>query len=145
MSTVNTQVSDSVTETIANVLGNAPAEGFGLLDTVMAETVGMLMHGAVNNQTNAQMIGNATVTATCARMLAVPVPNCGKNPPVTSPSTSPNNPFSPVGSPNSEARKAEDALKALNQEANAQGSNANQAQQTLEALARAARESGPQS
>ncbi|HEV2273072.1 MAG TPA: RebB family R body protein [Acidobacteriaceae bacterium] len=70
--TVNSQITDSVTQAIAAVVGNAPSETKGLLDTLMAETVGMAMYNAVTNQHNAQMVSNAAVTAACARMLRTP-------------------------------------------------------------------------
>lgn len=96
MSTVNSQITDSVSTTISSVLGNAPAEGFALLDTVMAETVGMMMHNAVNAQQNSQMVSNAAVTATCAKMLQVQPPSSSRS----SPSSPPLPPiFSPPGSP----------------------------------------------
>jgi hypothetical protein len=101
MSTVNTQINDSVVDALNHTLGNAPAEGMGLLDTVMAETVGMLMHNAVSAQQNSQMIGNAALTATCAKMLEVPFPSPSKTKPVHpgSPDVTPGSPAS--GSPDS--------------------------------------------
>lgn len=45
----------------------------GLLDTVMAETLGMSLHNAVMTQQNAQMSATAAVTATCAKMLQMPL------------------------------------------------------------------------
>jgi hypothetical protein len=72
--TVNSQITDSVTQTIAAVLGNSSAETKSMLDTLMAETVGMAMYNAVNNQHNAQMVSNASTTAACARMLKTPFP-----------------------------------------------------------------------
>ena len=92
MSAVNSQISDSVSDAVATILGNAPSQGFSLLDTVMAETVGMMMHNAVTAQQNAQMIGNAAVTATCAKMLqaqASSSPGPTPSPPIFSPPSSP--------------------------------------------------------
>ncbi len=67
--TVNSQITDSVTQSIAAILGNSSAETKSMLDALMAETVGMAMYNAVTNQHNAQMVGNASMTAACARML----------------------------------------------------------------------------
>lgn len=67
--TVNSQVTDSVTQSFAGLISAAPAHNMGLLDTVMAEAMGMAMHNAVHTQHQAQMTGNATVSATCALIL----------------------------------------------------------------------------
>ena len=50
-----------------------------LLDTVMAETVGMAMHHAVTAQNNARMVTSAAVTATCARLINTPTAPAGTN------------------------------------------------------------------
>lgn len=71
-SVVNAQITDSISQTIAAVVGNSPAETKSMLDTLMAETIGMAMYNAVTNQHNAQMVSNASMTASCARMLKTP-------------------------------------------------------------------------
>lgn len=71
---VNDQIVDSVTGTATLLTGQAPSNAFGMLDTVMVETLGMAMYNAVNRQQNAGMTGNAAVTAACARMLQTPIP-----------------------------------------------------------------------
>jgi hypothetical protein len=71
--TVNHQITDSVTQTMAHVVGHSPSETKSMLDALMAETIGMAMYNAVTNQHNAQVVGNATVIAACARMLKAPV------------------------------------------------------------------------
>lgn len=115
MSAVNSQINDSVSTTIAEVLGNAPAQAFGMLDTVMAETVGMLMHNAVTAQQNAQMTGNAAVTATCAKMLSVqptsPAAKKTSPPPFTPPIFSP--PGSPANPVRSQGAAAKEAIQNL--------------------------------
>ena len=67
--TVNTMITDAVTQSVASVLGNSPAGTKSMLDALMAETLGMAMYNAVANQHNAQMTGNASTTAACVRML----------------------------------------------------------------------------
>jgi hypothetical protein len=69
---VNSQITDSVTQVMTHVVGHAPSETKGMLDTLMAETIGMAMYNAVTNQHNAQMASNASVIAACARMLKSP-------------------------------------------------------------------------
>lgn len=71
--TVNDQITDSFTQTTTHVVGNSPSETKSMLDTLMAETIGMAMYNAVTNQHNAQMVSNATVIAACARMLKAPI------------------------------------------------------------------------
>lgn len=68
---VNSQITDSVTQANTNAIGQGPAQSMSMIDAVMAETLGMSMHNAVNAQHNSQMIGTASTTSTCARMLAM--------------------------------------------------------------------------
>lgn len=142
MSSVNSQINDSVSSTIATVLGNAPAQGFGLLDTVMAETVGMMMHNAVTAQQNAQMVGNAAVTATCAKMLQVQPPG-GKSKKTTPPPFSPPI-FSPPGSSNSpinqNAQAAKTAIDNLNKELKTSTADEAKARAALQELSDVAKE-----
>jgi hypothetical protein len=72
--TVNSQIVDSMTGVVTLLSGQAPAQSFGLLDAVMAETLGMAMHNAVSRQQGASVISSAAITAACAKMLAVPFP-----------------------------------------------------------------------
>ncbi len=67
--TVNSQITDSITQVNSNAIGNAASQSMAMLDAVMAETLGMSMHNAVNAQHNSQMIGAASTTSTCAKML----------------------------------------------------------------------------
>lgn len=73
-STVNSQVTDSVTQVDTLMLANSASESMSLLDLVSAETLGMSMHNAVSSQQNSQMSASAAVTASCAKMLAVSPP-----------------------------------------------------------------------
>jgi hypothetical protein len=70
--TVNSQITDSVTQVDTTILGNAPAQSTGMLDAVMAESIGMAMYNAVTTQHNSQMVASAAVAAACARMLKSP-------------------------------------------------------------------------
>lgn len=74
LGTVNSQIVDSMTGVVTLLSGQAPSQSFGLLDAVMAETLGMAMHNAVSRQQGASVIGSAAVTAACAKMLTVPFP-----------------------------------------------------------------------
>jgi len=70
-SSVNDQVTDSVTQNISLLTGSAASQGVGMVDVVSAETIGMFMHNAITSQQNSQLTSNASVTATCARMLSI--------------------------------------------------------------------------
>jgi len=68
---VNTQIRDSVQFANHTVTGHAASQSASMLDTLMAETIGMAMYNAVNTQHNAQMVSSAAVAASCAKMLKV--------------------------------------------------------------------------
>lgn len=74
MSTLNTQIVDGVVQLDELAVSSSASSSQGMLDAVMAETIGMLMHNAVSGQHNAQMVGTAAVTAVCAQMLRLPSP-----------------------------------------------------------------------
>ena len=80
----NSQIVDSVCETELEVLGHSPKLAMAYLDTLMAETTGLMMNQAVVSQQNAQTAGNASLTATCAKILRVPT-----NRPLPQPATAP--------------------------------------------------------
>ncbi len=67
--TVNDRVTDSVSSVVTLLTGQSPSQAFGMLDAVMAETLGMAMHNAVGRQQGAGMVSSAAVTAACAKML----------------------------------------------------------------------------
>jgi hypothetical protein len=68
---VNSQITDSITQVNTSAIGQCSAQSMAMLNTVMAETLGMSMHNAVNAQHNSQMTGAASTTSTCARMLNI--------------------------------------------------------------------------
>ncbi len=72
--TVNGRIIDSTAAVATLMTGQAPSQSFGMLDTVMVETMAMAMYNAVTRQQNAGMVSSAAVTATCAKMLAVQPP-----------------------------------------------------------------------
>jgi hypothetical protein len=82
---VNDQIVDSVAGVATLATGQAPSNAFGMLDTVMVETMAMAMYNAVSRQQNAGMTTNAAVTAACAKMLAVPMPMPSPPPPPATP------------------------------------------------------------
>ena len=62
---------DSVNDLRQSLQGGSASPTVAILNNVMAETMGMSMHNAITAQHNAQMIGNASTTSTCARLLSV--------------------------------------------------------------------------
>ena len=83
MSTLNDQVVDGVAQTDELTAGIAAPCSQALVDTVMSETIGMLMHNAVTSQHNAQMVGAAAVTSACGYLLRVAPQTPAQNPKVT--------------------------------------------------------------
>jgi len=71
---VNSQITDSVSQVNALVLGESATESMSMIEIVTAETLGMSMHNAVTAQQNSQMSANASITASCARMLQAQMP-----------------------------------------------------------------------
>ncbi|HEU0099461.1 MAG TPA: RebB family R body protein [Allosphingosinicella sp.] len=69
---VNGQIVDSVADVVTLSSGIAPTQAFGMLDSVMTETLGMAMYNAVSRQQGSSMIGSAATTAVCAKMLSTP-------------------------------------------------------------------------
>lgn len=69
--TTNDVITDSVTQTNTLLTGLAAPHGMALVDITSAETMGMAMHNAISAQQNAQLTTNASVTATCAKMLSI--------------------------------------------------------------------------
>ncbi len=99
-STVNSQITDSVTQGNTTVVGQSVSVTQGMLDTVMAETIGMGLYNAVSAQQSSQMTSHAAVTTACARMLQAPIPI--KTPPPTPP---PEKSVTPLEEPTPESRE----------------------------------------
>jgi hypothetical protein len=132
-STVNSQITDSVSQSSAATIGQAAAESFAILDVVMAETLGMGMHNAVSAQHGMQLVSSAAVTATCARMLGAEGPTV-----VVSPSTSPAPQASPLSGPldpsaiiNSASAEAQKAIAELKKNVDSATKNSSAADTAL--------------
>jgi len=92
---INTQMTEAVTHGQITNIDEAPVQSFAILDVVMAETIGMGMHNAINAQHNMQMMASAAVTATCARMINGQVPDISAPQPADSGTTT-RPPVSPI-------------------------------------------------
>jgi len=88
-STVNSQITDSISQVVTLLTGQAPSQSFGMMDAVMLETLGMAMHNAVTRQQYAHMTSTAAVTAACAKMLQAPFPIAPPPPPAPPPAVHP--------------------------------------------------------
>lgn len=78
MSSVNDQITDSVSQINALLTGGAPSQSMGMLDVTSTETMGMSMFNAVTAQQNSQTAAGAALTASCAKMLrteSIPEPH----------------------------------------------------------------------
>ena len=65
---VNSQITDSVTQTNVEVLASSPATASGLLLQTMAASLGLAFQNAVSNQQNMNNISSA-VTTRCVETL----------------------------------------------------------------------------
>jgi hypothetical protein len=60
---VNSQITDSVTQASVNVLGDAPAVAIGSLYQTAAAAAGQAIQNAVTNQQNLNILAEAVTTA----------------------------------------------------------------------------------
>lgn len=65
---VNSQITDSVTQSNVEVLASAPAQAMGTLYQSLAHATGLAMQNAVSNQQEANSIA-AAVTTMCVKSL----------------------------------------------------------------------------
>ncbi len=135
-SSVNDQIIDSVTSNWQATSSNAPASSISITDLVMAETISMGMHNAVNTQHSSQMTGAAAVTATCARIIN------GNKQPVINVNAEPNAPVSPLTQKElaviiAQAQaEAQQAIEMLNASVDKAEKNVEKAKAALEQLAK---------
>jgi hypothetical protein len=72
MSSVNDQITDSVSQMQMLLTGGAPSQAMGMLDIAGTETIGMSMFNAITAQQNSQTSAGAALNASCAKMLRTP-------------------------------------------------------------------------
>jgi len=137
--TVNSQITDSVTQVVSLLTGEAPSQSMGMLDTVLLETLGMAMHNAVSRQQHSHMTSAAAVTAACARMLQArppgPPPPPPPKPPVVHPVPSPGGVAVDIARNTAEAERS---VEALRRDAATSGAETAAVQAGLDAIAKAA-------
>ncbi|MBL9101221.1 MAG: RebB family R body protein [Myxococcales bacterium] len=137
---VNSQITDAVTQTSTLVAAQGVSSAMSILDVVLAETLGMAMHNAVFRQQQSQVTNSAAITAACAKMLQAPFP-IKPPPPPPSPSPPPSGLPPPVDPASDIARHfvdAQTAITALQRDQSASSSNAATAGKDLDALAKQA-------
>ena len=71
--TVNSQITDAVTQANTSAIGLAPPLSMALTYMAMADSVGKLMENAVAGQQNGSTIGGAATAVTCATIIAFAV------------------------------------------------------------------------
>lgn len=67
--TVNTQISDAVTQTNVKVLGEAPAEALGIAYQALAHSTGLAMENAMQVQGGMQQIANSATSVASTLIL----------------------------------------------------------------------------
>lgn len=66
---VNSQITDSVTQTNVKVVGEAPAQAMGLVYQTMAHSISLSMQNAMQAQASLQTINNAVTSSACRMIL----------------------------------------------------------------------------
>lgn len=64
-------VFSSVADLQKLIRGSSNSQSTAMLNSVMADTIGMTMYNAVSTQHNAQILNSAATTSTCAKILSV--------------------------------------------------------------------------
>ncbi len=66
---VNSQITDAVTQTNVNVLGEAPAQSLGMLYQMSTHAAGLSIQNAVNSQQGLNQISQATVATAVSQIM----------------------------------------------------------------------------
>jgi len=72
-STVNSQITDAVTQANASAIGLAAPLSLAITYSSMADSVSRLMENAVTAQQNGQTVAGAATAVTCATIIAFAV------------------------------------------------------------------------
>lgn len=67
--TVNSQITDAVTQTNVKVLGEAPAEALGMAFQSMSNAVSLALENATQTQGGMQQVGNASTSSVVTLIL----------------------------------------------------------------------------
>ncbi|MCJ9429355.1 RebB family R body protein [Kordiimonas marina] len=67
--TVNSQVTDAVTQTNVKVLGESPAEAVGLTYQSYSNSVSLALENAMTTQGGMQQVANASTSSVCTMII----------------------------------------------------------------------------
>jgi len=67
--TVNSQVTDAVTQANVKVLGESPAEAAGLVYQSYSNSVGLALENAMSTQGGMQQVANASTSSVCTMII----------------------------------------------------------------------------
>ncbi len=67
--TVNSQITDAVTQTNVKVLGEAPAEALGIAYQSMSNAISLALENATQTQGGMQQVGNASTSSVVTLIL----------------------------------------------------------------------------
>lgn len=84
--TVNSQITDAVTQTNVTVVGEAPAQSMAMVYQSMAHATSLLMQNSVMAQGGMQQINSAVVASACQRIMTLPGQNAAAPQPPQNPS-----------------------------------------------------------
>ena len=67
---MNSQVTDAITQANALAVGEGPAASMAMVNAVMAETLGMMMHNAITAQNGMQTIAKSATAVVCSLIIS---------------------------------------------------------------------------
>lgn len=70
--TVNSQVTDAVTQSNTNVLGGSPAQSMGLVYQTTAHSISLILQNAVAAQSSMQQVNAAVISTACRQIISLP-------------------------------------------------------------------------
>ncbi len=85
--TVNSQITDAVTQTNVTVVGEAPAQSMAMVYQSMAHATSLLMQNSVMAQGGMQQINSAVVASACQRIMTLPGQKAAAPPPQAPPAS----------------------------------------------------------
>ncbi len=79
--TVNSQITDAITQTNVSVVGKAPAQSMAMVYQSMAHATSLLMQNSVTAQSGMQQINSAVVASACQRIMSLSSQRVALTPP----------------------------------------------------------------
>jgi hypothetical protein len=69
--TVNSQITDAVTQTNVKLLGDAPAQSMAMVYQAMAHSLSLSMQNAVSAQNGMQQLNAAIISTACRQIMSL--------------------------------------------------------------------------